>query len=70
MEKERKTVGALALDQVPRVIAIPPVSQEQTRKLRIPELIKNWPHPFLMFNDIGFRNAQYWCGNYKINRHL
>ena len=35
MEKERKTIGALALDQVPRVIAIPPVSQEQTRKLRI-----------------------------------
>ena len=35
MRKERNTVGSLALEQGPRVIAIPPVSQEQTRKLRV-----------------------------------
>ena len=35
MRKERGTVGSLALEQGHRVIAIPPVSQEQTRKLRV-----------------------------------
>ena len=35
MNKERKTVGSLALDQTPRVIAIPSIGQEETRKLRV-----------------------------------
>lgn len=35
MRKERNTVGSLALEQGPRVIAIPSVGQEQTRKLRV-----------------------------------
>ena len=35
MSRERKAVGSLALDQAPRVIAIPAVSQERTRKLRV-----------------------------------
>lgn len=35
MGRERKTVGSLAMEQVPRVISIPPVNQEQTRKLRV-----------------------------------
>lgn len=35
MNKEHETVGSLALDQAPRVISIPAVSQEQTRKLRV-----------------------------------
>ena len=35
MGRERKTIGSLAMEQVPRVISIPPISQEQTRKLRV-----------------------------------
>lgn len=35
MEEERKTDGALALNQMPRVITIPTASQEKTKKLRI-----------------------------------
>ena len=35
MRKERGTVGSLALEQGHRVIAIPPVSQERTQKLRV-----------------------------------
>ena len=35
MRRKSNTVGSLALEQKPRLIEIPPVKQEQTRKLRV-----------------------------------
>lgn len=59
MARERKTVGSLAIEQAPRVISIPPVSQEQTGKLRVAAYIRVSSDSVDQLHSFAAQNAHY-----------